>query len=136
MNKLSIILIAFIFIGCNSKNELLQSKVNIEEKVETVQKIENVKKIEKLHQRIEIPTKENVKEVIPKKTFNITEPKFSLPIGYVEEKKLQVIKNNVPSTCQEWSDGCNTCTRTSQNQANCTVYSCENQAPFSCLRWQ
>lgn len=74
------------------------------------------------------------KEVAKALTTTQKEPK--LPVGFVEEKKLQPITANVPPSCQEWSDGCNSCTRTNNNQANCTIYTCENKGPFSCLRWQ
>lgn len=59
-----------------------------------------------------------------------------LPEGFREITKLRPIDANVPKTCQEWSDGCNTCTRAKDNQASCTIYTCENKSIFSCLKWQ
>ena len=60
----------------------------------------------------------------------------SLPAGFVEEKKIKALDPTIPKTCQEWSDGCNTCSRAGNKQANCTVYTCEKKVPFSCLKWQ
>ena len=62
--------------------------------------------------------------------------KMTLPEGFRESKKLRPIDVNVPKTCQDWSDGCNTCSRAKNNQANCTIYTCETKRPFSCLKWQ
>jgi hypothetical protein len=111
---ITLIIVAFLMIGCGAK--ATSTKVN---KDTTKQTVTN-KVID-------------TKEVIEVKK----EPKrVTLPEGFKETKKLRPLEANVPTTCQEWSDGCNTCTRAGNNQASCTVYTCENKAPFSCLKWQ
>jgi len=72
---------------------------------------------------------------VVKKTKTVTEAP-TLPAGFKEKTKLRVIGANIPTTCQEWSDGCNTCSRAKNNQASCTIYTCENKGSFSCLKWQ
>jgi PBP1b-binding outer membrane lipoprotein LpoB len=107
----TIAVMAFLMLGCGSKAEVAKPK-------STPQKV--------------------LKEVVKADTTTVkTVTKTpTLPAGFVEEKKLRAIGANVPKTCQEWSDGCNTCARAANNQANCTIYTCENRGPFSCLKWQ
>jgi hypothetical protein len=49
------------------------------------------------------------------------------------------VEFNVPSACEVWSDGCNTCSRTtSPDRHSCTLVSCPNYVPaFTCKsrRW-
>jgi negative regulator of sigma E activity len=102
-------MLIFLMIGCGTKTP--SSEVNSNKK--------------------QTSTKE-VKE--PKKAVKVK--RMSLPEGFKETKKLRPLEPNVPVTCQEWSDGCNICTRAGNNQASCTIYTCENKGPFSCLKWQ
>jgi negative regulator of sigma E activity len=99
-------------VGCAIKTP--SAKVNNGKKELNKEKIQKVNNVQK------------VKEVKRK----------NLPEGFKEIKKLRPIKENVPATCQEWSDGCNTCTHAKNNQASCTIYTCETKGPFSCLKWQ
>jgi len=90
--------------------------------------------------KVETPTTKTVTKNFTetKSTVKVKEvPKrMTLPEGFKETKKLRPLESNVPKTCEEWSDGCNTCTRAGNNKASCTVYTCENKTPFSCLKWQ
>jgi hypothetical protein len=106
-------MIAFLIIGCGAKATSVKVKTSTKQQV--TQEIKEIKSV--------IEVKE-------------TQKKTTLPEGFKETKKLRPMNANVPQTCQEWSDGCNTCTRAGNNQASCTVYTCENKAPFSCLKWQ
>ena len=82
-------------------------------------------------------TKQGVTQELKTVTRMTKQPRImTLPEGFRESKKLKPIDVNVPKTCQEWSDGCNTCSRAKNNQANCTIYTCETKTPFSCLKWQ
>ncbi len=106
----SLLIVAFLMLGCGSK-------ANIETPKTTTETAENV--IQESKNKVKTVTKAP-----------------SLPAGFKEEKKLRAIGANVPSTCQEWSDGCNSCARAGNGQASCTIYTCDNKAPFSCLKWQ
>ena len=86
-------------------------------------------------------TKLKTNKIVTQKSKDITKTRkkikrMTLPEGFKETKKLRPMDTNVPKTCHEWSDGCNTCTRAKNNQASCTLYTCENKATFSCLKWQ
>ena len=106
-------MVAFLMLGCGTK--ATAPKVKNETKQVVTQEVKEVKTV---IQATKEPTK------------------MTLPEGFKETKKLRPMDANVPQTCQEWSDGCNTCSRAGANQASCTVYTCENKAPFSCLKWQ
>jgi hypothetical protein len=110
---ITLLVVTFLMIGCGAK--ATSSKVNAPTK-QTI-------------------TKEGKKTKTPTKVKRETK-RMTLPEGFKETKKLKPLESNVPKTCQEWSDGCNTCTRAGNNQASCTIYTCENKAPFSCLKWQ
>ena len=112
---ITLVSIALLMLGCNIKSENVAPELTLPSTT-TAPKVEAVSKVS---------TK--VKTVV--KTP-------SLPAGFKEEKKLRPIGANVPATCQEWSDGCNSCSRAGKGQASCTIYTCENKAPFSCLKWQ
>lgn len=107
----NLLIVAFLILGCGSKTKIETPKVTTE-KIETAE----------------------VKSVV-KEAKTVTKAP-SLPTGFKEEKKLRAIRANVPATCQEWSDGCNSCARAGNTQASCTIYTCDNKAPFSCLKWQ
>ena len=112
LKYIALFIVTFLMIGCAEK----AASVNVKTTKQTItQKV-----------------KESKKTVAVKKS-----PKrMTLPDGFKETKKLRPLEANVPKTCQEWSDGCNTCERAGNKQASCTVYTCENKAPFSCLKWQ
>ena len=103
---ITLVIVAILMIGCGTK--ATSTKVKMPTTKIVTNKIKEVKKLPK---------------------------RMTLPEGFKETKKLRPLESNVPKTCQEWSDGCNTCTRAENNQASCTVYTCENKAPFSCLKW-
>jgi hypothetical protein len=129
IKNLYIFIITFILVGCDSKNELVKPMVIENNKVEM-----NIG----MRAPVEIVQEAKVtfqEEVKPQK-IKVIEKKLTLPTNFIEEKKLKPIGRNIPSTCQEWSDGCNTCSRARGNQASCTIYTCNNKAPFSCLKWQ
>jgi len=110
---ITLLMVAFLMLGCGTK--ATAPKVKNETKQVVTQEVKEVKTVV---QATKEPTK------------------MTLPEGFKETKKLRPMDANVPQTCQEWSDGCNTCSRAGANQASCTVYTCENKAPFSCLKWQ
>lgn len=121
IKKISMLLMVALFIvGCESKSEKLQPKVNLTP-IATVEIVEEAKVVEV------VEVKKEIKPIVEK---------LALPVGFIEKKIVKPIGLNVPKTCQEWSDGCNSCSRTNAGQASCTTYTCENQAPFSCLKWQ
>ncbi len=107
---ITLFVIAFLMLGCGTKT--------------TSAKVKNQSK--------KIVTQEPKAVVKPTKKIK----RMTLPEGFKETKKLRPMDANVPKTCQEWSDGCNTCNRAGNNQASCTVYTCENKTAFSCLKWQ
>jgi uncharacterized lipoprotein NlpE involved in copper resistance len=124
IKKISMLLIvALILVNCENKSEKVQPKVNLTPTaiVEVVQEAKVI---------------EEVKVIEVKKEIQPIKEKLALPDGFIEKKVLKPIGINVPKTCEEWSDGCNTCDRKKAGQASCTTYTCENQAPFSCLKWQ
>ena len=110
---ITLFMLTFLLLGCGTKTP------STEAKHETKQAV--TKEVKELKNVVETKTK-------PKK--------MTLPEGFKETKKLRPMESNVPATCQEWSDGCNTCSRAGNNQASCTIYTCENKTPFSCLKWQ
>lgn len=122
---ITIVIVSFLMLGCGTKTPAVKAKkVTKQVATEKVQQIQEVQTVQ------EISSVENV-------TPAVEEPKImTLPEGFREVKKLRRIGANVPKTCQEWSDGCNTCSREQGNQASCTVYTCETKAAFSCLKWQ
>jgi hypothetical protein len=65
-----------------------------------------------------------------------TKPAYRAEVKTIkEETKLLSIKGNIPTSCQMWTDGCNTCTRVGKRKANCTTYKCQSNIKFSCLQW-
>ncbi len=106
----TLFVVAFLMLGCGAK--ATSAKVKSETKKIVTQESESVVKTTKKIKRM------------------------TLPEGFKETKKLRPMDTNVPKTCREWSDGCNTCNRAKNNQASCTVYTCETKATFSCLKWQ
>ena len=110
---IALLVVTFLMIGCGTK--VTPTKTNTPTKQVVKQEIKETKSVMQVHKS-------------PKK--------MTLPEGFKETKKLRPLETNVPTTCEEWSDGCNTCTRAGNNQASCTVYTCENKVPFSCLKWQ
>ncbi len=108
LKYITLFIVTFLMIGCVEKNISTDTKTSI--KHTTTKKV-----------------KESKKTVVKR---------VSLPEGFKETKKLRPLESNVPATCQEWSDGCNTCERAGNKQASCTIYTCENKAAFSCLKWQ
>jgi len=118
IKHLYILAIALTIIGCQNKSKTVQIPANIETPVFLIKEA-----------KVDVP--KEVKSIKAKATKRAT-----LPKDFVEKKKLKRIGVNIPSTCKEWSDGCNTCSRKSTSQAYCTLYTCNNRAPFSCLKWQ
>jgi hypothetical protein len=112
MKYITLLVVTFLMIGCGAK--ATSAKVNSPTK--------------------QTLTKEAKETKIPIKVKQATK-RMTLPEGFKETKKLRPLEANVPKTCQEWSDGCNTCTRAGNNQASCTIYTCEDKTPFSCLKW-
>jgi len=106
-------MIAFLMLGCGTKATVAEVKSETKHMV-----TEEVKEVKTVVQATKKPTK------------------MTLPEGFKEIKKLRAMDANVPQTCKEWSDGCNTCSRAANNQASCTIYTCETKSPFSCLKWQ
>lgn len=112
-----LLMVALFIVGCESKSKILQPKVNLTP-IQTVEIVEEAKVME---------VKKEIKPIAKK---------LALPVGFIEKKIVKPIGFNVPKTCQEWSDGCNSCSRTDASQASCTTYTCQNQTAFSCLKWQ
>ena len=106
---ISLFMITFLMLGCGTKATV--AKVKSETKHVVTEEVKEVKTV-------------------------VQATKMTLPEGFKEIKKLRAMDANVPQTCKEWSDGCNTCSRAANNQASCTIYTCETKAPFSCLKWQ
>jgi hypothetical protein len=118
IKKTSMLLIVALFlVSCETKREKIQPKVKLNP-ITIVEVVEEARVIEVKN------------EIQPIKE------KLTLPVKFIEKKVLKSIKSNVPRTCQEWSDGCNICSRKNVGQASCTTYTCENQTAFSCLKWQ
>ena len=117
---ISIVIVALLMFGCNSKTEMVKAKVKTA-KVQT----------SVAQSKVSSTKVGTVKKAVKKLR---EEPK--LPAGFVEKKALKPMTPNVPSTCKMWSDGCNTCTRAVGGQASCTIYECSQEAHFSCLQWQ
>ena len=103
-------MVVFLIVGCGAKATSTNINTNIKQTV--TQKVKSTVKVKREPRRM------------------------TLPESFKEIKKLRPLEGNIPKTCQEWSDGCNRCTRAGENQASCTVYSCENKVAFSCLKWQ
>ncbi|MBU1668212.1 hypothetical protein KKC13_07305 [bacterium] len=106
---ISVIIVALFMHGCSGKTEVATPKVE----APMTKEADSIKKEVKTLQKDPV-----------------------LPAGFVEKKVMKPMDSNVPQDCQEWSDGCNTCTRAENNQASCTVYTCDNKGAFSCLKWQ
>ena len=139
MKFINIIIVAFLMLGCDSKTEMVQPKAA------TTDTIKSATLIKTIPQNIHVITETPIIKVQPVVQYrtiqtNMQEVKTLtqdpvLPTGFKEETKRMPIKKSIPSSCQMWSDGCNTCTRMSRHQAECTVYKCNSNLKFSCLQW-
>jgi len=125
---ISIMLGTLFMLGCSATTEEVSTKVN----APIVQESNTIKK--EITKTVATPIVEESKTLTKKVKTLQKDP--VLPAGYVEEKALKPLGSNVPLDCEEWSDGCNSCTRAGHHQASCTVNTCKNKGPFSCLRWQ
>jgi hypothetical protein len=110
------LIVSIIFIGCSDKS------ATIEPEKEAVAPVEKV-------QVASTPTIETPKVVMEESVVLESDP-----VVVPEEKVTKIIKSDVPSSCAEWSDGCNVCTRLSGTKASCTKNPCTNRV-VSCLRW-
>ena len=114
MKYLYIVLIGIIFINCSDKSVEV-----VEKRTPKVKTVEIVKE----------PVKIGAIEVV--ESANVSDETL-----VADERKItKMIKNDVPSRCAMWSDGCNVCTRTNSTKASCTTYpECHNRV-VSCLQW-
>ena len=119
-------LIAFLALGCQQKIETIQPETATQESEMTIVDIQSEAYVSPVT-TISSEKKTNVVKTLRKDPV--------LPADFKEEKKLKAMPSNIPTTCQMWSDGCNTCTRAGNNKASCTVYDCTNKIKFSCLQW-
>jgi hypothetical protein len=161
MKLISSIILLFIMLGCDSKTKMVepaQTKATqtiattVTQEVKTVATIPTQEVEIVLEEQIDaqiypsapvVPNRTIVREPVPliihqpakQEVRTITPVPQQLPIDYKEETKLVRIKGNIPSSCQMWTDGCNTCTRAKHKKANCTMYKCQSNIKFSCLQW-
>jgi len=159
MKLISSIILLFIMWGCESKTEIVEpriTRVNQEvfvpeqEEVEVVLEAQVEPETQEISPIIETshviqPTK-NIEmspviidapppQISRETTYN-TKPTYRSEVKTIkEETKLLSIKRDVPTSCQMWTDGCNTCTRAGKRKANCTTYKCQSNIKFSCLQW-